>query len=182
MDVVHLRADLACIIGILPRERHEPQRVVADLRLELDLEPVGATGDLARGVDYAAVDALLRFLAAEGRFRLLETLARAALIEIVRGPVARATLTLGKPDVLRAAEPGITLTRDAAWAAGHAVLADVPEVRIERRVASSVAAGVAAFHLGESRALPIPWTGDAAEVLVVTSRAEAAAPSSSAAR
>ena len=91
MDAILLDVDLACIVGILPRERVEPQPLAVSLRMELDLERVGVTGDLGQGLDYAAVDAVVRFLAVEGRFRLIESLGITVLRAVLGGgPVARA--------------------------------------------------------------------------------------------
>lgn len=156
MDKVLLRSELACIVGILPRERVEPQRITVDVHMELDLEAVGTTGDLGRGVDYAAVDALLRFLAVEGRFRLIESLAVAALRGIVTGPVERATIEIRKPDVLRAATPGVSVTRDAAWARAAGPL-DLAEVRVDYAGGD----GDARFAMDDGRVVTVtrrPWT------------------------
>jgi dihydroneopterin aldolase len=166
MDTVHLRSELACVVGILPRERVEPQRITVDVRMELDLESVGTTGDLGEGVDYAAVDALLRFLAVEGRFRLLESFALAALRGIVAGPVQRATIDIRKPDVLRAATPGVSATRDAAWARSAGPL-DLVEVRVDYAGGDGHAdrtdgvGGTIRFTLHDGRVVAVtrrPWT------------------------
>lgn len=148
-DEVGLDLEVACIVGILPRERVEPQRIRVRVAMALDLGPVGDTGDLAAGVDYAVVDGLVRFLAIEGRFRLIESLGIAALRAILATPVQgegraavrQASIRITKPTVLRAAEASVAMTRDAAWAHVPAVqrgaaavmrLLDVPEVRIAR--------------------------------------------------
>ncbi len=133
MDTIALELEVSCIVGILPRERVEPQPLHLTLDLELDLEAVGDTGDLERGVDYAAVDAEVRQLCVEGRFRLIESLALAILRAVLRGPVHRARVRIAKPTVMRAATPAVELERDAAWAGDDPVLIDVPEV-LARRV------------------------------------------------
>ncbi|MEQ1501909.1 MAG: dihydroneopterin aldolase [Myxococcota bacterium] len=124
-DAVNLELDVACIVGILPRERVEPQPVRIRLRMELDLGEVGDTGDLDRGVDYGAVDGQIRFLAVACRFRLIESFALAILRTVLLPPapgehrarVTRAAVRIAKPTVLRAAIPSIELARDADWAA-----------------------------------------------------------------
>lgn len=115
---------IPCHIGILPHERTSLQVLDWTVKLGLDLEPA-AGGDLAAGLDYAAVAEWLRFLSVQGRWRLLESVAAAAarLLLLPPGPgerraeVASAILTLRKPHVLGgAAVPGIVLRREASWA------------------------------------------------------------------
>ncbi|MEZ4234913.1 MAG: dihydroneopterin aldolase [Myxococcota bacterium] len=141
MDAVLLQTRISCIVGILPRERVEPQPIDVRLRMQLDLGPTGDTGDLAQSVDYASVLDQVRFLAIEGRFRLIESLGLAILRAVLAPPaddearaaVARARVRIDKPAVLLEACPGVRLARDAAWAAGGDVLVDVPEVTVRRR-------------------------------------------------
>jgi dihydroneopterin aldolase len=133
-DRIGLEVDVGAIVGLLPRERVEPQRLLVSLEMELSLEACGTSGDLAGGVDYAEMDARIRFLAVHGRFLLIESLAVAILRAVLDAPrsgetrarVRRATVTIRKPDVLRASVPSVTLCRDAAWATGD-LLVDVPE-------------------------------------------------------
>jgi dihydroneopterin aldolase len=132
MDRLSLVTELSCLVGILPRERVEPQPIRVSLALDLDLERVGETGDLAAGVDYAEVDALVRFLAVEGRFRLIESLAIAILRALLTAPVARARVRIEKPTVMRAALPAVELERGLDWVRADDVLVDVPEVRAVR--------------------------------------------------
>jgi FolB domain-containing protein len=174
MDAIHLVLDLSCIVGILPRERVEPQPIVVRLRLELDLEAVGRTGQLEHGVDYASVDAQVRFLAVEGRFRLIESLAQAVLAAVLVAPVARASVQIEKPAVLRAAVPAVELARDRAWAAARGeVLADAPEVQVLRRSlqAGEAVAGEAVFVTEGFGAVAVPFAADhPCTVLVVRRR------------
>lgn len=149
---IGLRVDVSCLVGILPRERVEPQPLQIDLFLTLDLHRCGETGDLGASVDYGAVDAQIRFLAVEGRFRLLESLALAIARLVLlpplpgeaRAAVERVSVTIRKPTVLRAAEPRVVVCRGPEVLRGD-VLVDVPEVRI-RRVAAPAAPPVDAVH------------------------------------
>ena len=126
MDRIDLDLEVCAIVGILPRERIEPQPLRISLRLELPLDRVGRSGDLSAGVDYAEMDARVRYLAVHGRFRLLESLALAILRVVLdpprigeeRAAVQRASVTLRKPAVLRAAEPSVTMAREAGRPAG----------------------------------------------------------------
>ncbi|MBX2801680.1 MAG: dihydroneopterin aldolase [Myxococcales bacterium] len=142
IDHVQLDLELACIVGILPRERIEPQALSISLCMGMDLDPCGTTGDLEAGVDYGAVDSQVRYLCTEGRFRLIEVLG-VALLRLVlappgpgeaRAPLAWASVQIRKPSVLRSAVPGVFLRRDAPWAGDGLALADVREVTARRVV------------------------------------------------
>ena len=74
---------LRCIIGILPEERSEPQRLELDIEMESDIAAAAATDAIERTVDYAAVAELVRGLAAEGRYRLVETLVADACDQVL---------------------------------------------------------------------------------------------------
>ena len=191
MDAITLEADLSCIVGILPREREEPQPIHVSLRMELGLDGPGETGDLSEGVDYAAVDAQIRFLAVAGRFRLLETLGLAILRTVLlppalgeaRAQVGRATVRIAKPAVLLAAQPGVELTRTASWAARPAEalpgggtadpIVAVPEVAV-RRLTLPAGAGFsygAAFGIvGVHGPVGVPYRSEQPSVLLAVRR------------
>ena len=72
-DLDHITLEditLDVIVGILDIERVEPQPLVMDLALYLDLGRCGATGELSHGVDYAVVLDQVRAVAEEGRWWL----------------------------------------------------------------------------------------------------------------
>jgi dihydroneopterin aldolase len=118
-DAVTLDCELTCILGILSRERVDPQILRASFELELDLDPTCTSGELAGSINYADVDGMFRTLAGRGGFLLLETMGLAALRWVLlppgpgeaRGHVERATLHLTKPEVMPQALPGVRLTR-----------------------------------------------------------------------
>lgn len=122
MDTVLLRElRFDTIVGILPSERVTPQPMVLDVDLGMDLEPIGETGDLGLGVDYAAVEAQLTAMAQEGEFWLIETLALAAVRwlrldpfeEEGRGRIHQAAVTIRKPTILGGrAVPGVRVSRE----------------------------------------------------------------------
>lgn len=128
MDRIDLDLTVCCVVGILPRERLEPQRLRIEIGMELDLEAVARTGDLSKSVDYGAVDAMARFLAVEGQFLLIESLGLCLLQLLLlppgpgeaRAQVERASVRLEKPDVLLSASPAIAMSRDRQWAAQRA--------------------------------------------------------------
>ena len=109
-----------CIVGVLERERHTPQEVQIDLGMQVDLTLAADRDDLAASVDYASVANQVRFLATEGRFRLIETLGLAALRMILAPPepiegraqVREAWIRILKPEVLGGNPvPGVFLRR-----------------------------------------------------------------------
>lgn len=63
-------------IGVTPEERAEPQGLIIDLQLDMDLRPAGASDDLADTVDYSAVTQEVVALAGDSEVLLLERLAQ----------------------------------------------------------------------------------------------------------
>jgi dihydroneopterin aldolase len=137
-DAVTLSIDLTCIVGLLAHERTTPQALRVGLVMETGLEVAGATGHLWHSLDYGAIDAQVRFLATEGRFVLLEslalTIARFLLLPPAEGEhraaVAAVEVAIDKPDILPSSLPGVRLRR-TSW--NDDVLADLPEVSVLRR-------------------------------------------------
>jgi dihydroneopterin aldolase len=138
MDAVTLSLDVSCIVGLLARERREPQPLHVTVVLEVGLETAGETGQLGHSVDYGEIDAQIRFLATEGRFVLLEslalTIARFVLLPPARGerraPVDAVEVRIDKPGILPDAVPGVRLRR-TQWS--NEILVDLPEVVVTRR-------------------------------------------------
>ena len=123
MDTITLQnLQFDTIVGILPSERVTPQPMEIDLHLGFPLGPIGDTGDLGLGIDYAAVEQQITALAQEGRFWLIETLALAATRWLLlkptpdeeRGQIDRARIHIRKPTILGGrATPGVVMERDA---------------------------------------------------------------------
>ena len=137
-DAVTLTVDLTCIVGRLARERTEPQALRVRVVMETDLEASGSTGHLWHSVDYGAIDSQIRFLATEGRFVLVESLALAIgrLLLLPPAPgehraaIDAVEVTVEKPEVLPASLPGVQLRR-SSWE--DDLLVDLPEVQVRRR-------------------------------------------------
>jgi dihydroneopterin aldolase len=116
--------ELDVIVGILDFERITPQPVIIDLKLYLDLDACGDTGDLGKSIDYAAVLDQVRAVAEEGRWRLIESMALALCCLFLAHPapgenraaIERLDVRIRKPKVLGGvAVPGIAITRNAKW-------------------------------------------------------------------
>ena len=92
------------IIGILPFERRDPQKVVIDLELEYSYKD----GDY---IDYAQIAALLKDHIQKKRFRLVED-ALASCAELLRSrypQIDTLRITLSKPQILPDTRPSLTL-------------------------------------------------------------------------
>ena len=128
-----------CLVGVLDFEQQVPQPIDVRVTLRLDLGPAGDTDDLAATVNYADVRDVVEFLSIEGHFRLIETLALAALRAILAAPaqgegraqVEEAEIVIRKPTILGGPVPGVRLRRDAAWARATTNAAEADGVRVE---------------------------------------------------
>lgn len=89
--------ELPCRIGIGPGENETPQPVRASVVLEVDLQAVLESADLADSVDYAPVHADLVAAICGPQWELIETLG-AELMRLALGPerVRAATVRLTK--------------------------------------------------------------------------------------
>ena len=113
--------DLAvrCIIGTMPKERKQPQRVILDLVLDCDLHAAGKSDRLDDTMDYKALkDEVVRFVQASQYF-LLERLAdRVAALCLKEQRVHAVTVTIDKPGALtQARSVAVEITRRRVRAA-----------------------------------------------------------------
>lgn len=101
MDIVAID-DLAieCVIGDDPDERGRTQTVLVSVELETDFSAAAQTDALADAIDYRALSQRLAAIAVNGRFRLVESLARALLAECLSDQrVHSAKVQVKKPGV-----------------------------------------------------------------------------------
>jgi len=112
-----------CIVGLYEDEQRAPQALELELAMGLDLD-AAAGGDLTHSVHYVAALDQVQFIAQEGRWRLLESLAAAILRHLLRVPAAgegRATIErvkvrVSKPGYLKGrAIPTVELLRERSW-------------------------------------------------------------------
>lgn len=109
MDQIRIEGlEVRCVVGVYPRERTEPQRLIVDLTLELDTRAAAERESLAHTLDYAACAREVAFLLDHGRFRMLETAAHALARYLLAPPprdarrarLARVRIELSKPEAL----------------------------------------------------------------------------------
>ena len=76
-DLIELRK-LRCsaVVGVLAEERERAQPLVFDIDLARSFDEAAARDDVGATTNYASVLALVVQVATDGRFKLLETLAR----------------------------------------------------------------------------------------------------------
>ena len=76
--------ELAAHIGVPDAERNTPQRLTVSLRMEVARDFRELNDDICRAVDYFAVCAAIKALAAEPPRRLIETLAEEIAAVVLR--------------------------------------------------------------------------------------------------
>ena len=99
--------------GANPGERDEKQAFDLEVALELDLRAPSASDDLRDTVNYDALHVRLVEIVESTSFYLLERLCAELVEAIFDDPrVARAEVTIAKPDILDGTTPAITLARE----------------------------------------------------------------------
>ncbi len=103
---------VSCIIGTLPDERVEPQRVVLDVTLQANLRPAGKSDDLHDTVDYQALrERIVKHVAASQWF-LMEKLAQQVAELCLDTPrVEGCRIRVTKPNALPDATVSVEITR-----------------------------------------------------------------------
>ena len=91
-----------CVIGILPSERLNPQPLQLDIELEADFTPAAASDNIEDTADYAAVGSLVRTLAEEKQYQLVEKLVTDACDQVLMHfpTVLSVKITARKPRIL----------------------------------------------------------------------------------
>lgn len=85
MDKVFIEAlEVDCTIGVHDWERRIRQPIVLDLEIGFDCRKPAASDAIEDTVDYAEVIGMLRAIAAEGAFMLIESLAESVCERVLR--------------------------------------------------------------------------------------------------
>jgi dihydroneopterin aldolase len=96
---------IECIIGHLDEERTKTQALYVDLSIEADLAPSGVSDDIEDTINYVEAADICTQTAVEGKFRLLEALARKTLSNLFeRFPATFIRLRIRKPLALPSAK------------------------------------------------------------------------------
>jgi dihydroneopterin aldolase len=127
------RLAFPCILGLHDREQRREQTLEVEIHLGLDLEPA-AGGDLSRSVNYTGILAQVQFIAQQGRWRLLESMAAAMARHLLADPaegegrarIDRVRVRLAKPEVYSGrAVPGIEIARERIGSAARSKVGPV---------------------------------------------------------
>ncbi len=119
-----------CIVGLYEDEQRTPQALAIELGMGLDLD-AAAGGDLSQSVHYVTALDQVQFIAQEGRWRLLESLAAAILRHLLRAPapgegralIERLKVRVSKPGYLKGrAIPAVELVRERTWCGAEPAL------------------------------------------------------------
>ena len=88
-------------VGCFDEERRDPQQILVDLELGLDLRPVAAADSINAAIDYVAVRAAVEEIAAEKPYHLIETIAERIASRLVADfPIETAFVRVKKPSAL----------------------------------------------------------------------------------
>ena len=97
--------EIICIVGILPREREEEQRILVDVEMDYDFAAAAASENVKDTVDYVDMANYLTSLAREKKYQLIETYAEEAAAGILdRFGGTRVALKIMKPAAIPAAK------------------------------------------------------------------------------
>ena len=157
------RIGFPCIVGLYEDEQRTPQRLELELAMGLDLD-AAASGELSLSVHYVAALDQVQFIAQEGRWRLLESLAAATARHLLRPPAAgegraaidRVRVRVGKPAYLKGrALPSVEIQRERSWL-GPELPPPGPGERTFRELQVTRQSGAYHVDLGPSAAFAVP--------------------------
>ncbi len=102
-----------CRVGVTKEERKERQNIVIDIDIFSDLSLAGATEDLNNSIDYAEIQEKVTAVVINGEFKLLESLAQAVALLILKNPLTfQVTVAVKKEKYGQKPAMGIEITRD----------------------------------------------------------------------
>lgn len=102
-----------CRVGISEDERRQPQGVIVDVDLFLDLRRAAKTRDLTDTIDYREARLLISGVASKGQFKLLETLAEEiAVLLMAKFDIHRVAVKVRKEKYSSDPSIGIEIERE----------------------------------------------------------------------
>ena len=152
-----------CIVGLYEDEQKTPQRLELELAMGLDLD-LAAGGELAHSVHYVAALDQVQFIAEEGRWRLLESLAAAIARHLLRKPAAtegraaieRVRVRVSKPTYLQGrALPAVEIQREQG-SVGVDVEAPGPNALVVYELLTTKQSGAYHVDLGAGATFAVP--------------------------
>ncbi|MDD5226959.1 MAG: dihydroneopterin aldolase [Candidatus Omnitrophica bacterium] len=97
--------EVFCIIGTLPRERTQKQKIVLNLEFPVQVKRAAKRDDLKDAMNYQKIAGRVTEFASKSRFYLIETLAeRLAQILLREFKLKSVTLRVSKPKAIRNAK------------------------------------------------------------------------------
>ena len=112
-ETIHIdNLQVRCIVGVRPHEREHEQPLLISIAFPADFGAAAASEALERTVDYSAVAAAARAFVRDGRFQLIETLARRLGVHLCeRFALSRVSLHVRKPQAIAESDgPAVSLT------------------------------------------------------------------------
>ncbi|HKJ00419.1 MAG TPA: dihydroneopterin aldolase [bacterium] len=112
-ETIHIdNLQVRCIVGVRPFEREHEQPLLLSIAFPADFAAAADAEALERTVDYSQVAKAARAFVQEGRFQLLETLARRLGVHLCeRFGLARVSLHIRKPQAIHDSDgPAVSLT------------------------------------------------------------------------
>jgi len=152
-----------CIVGLYEDEQRTPQRLELELAMGLDLDRA-AGGELAHSVHYVAALDQVQFIAQEGRWRLLESLAGAIARHLLRAPapfegraaIERVRVRVSKPAYLKGrALPAVEIQREKSWALAEPPAPGSEQVSVHELLTTKQS-GAYHIDLGAFATFPVP--------------------------
>ena len=102
MDKVIIKeAQFMCNIGVSKEERAKKQNIVVDVELFLNLEKASSTDDIKHTINYSEIHSLMKDIAEEKEYKLIEALAENIAKEILnKFSVKKVRVRIKKPEAL----------------------------------------------------------------------------------
>ncbi len=96
--------EIPCIIGVYPYEREAEQKIIIDLKVEMDVAKAGLSDDLNDTLDYCRLKELIQALS-RNRYKLIEALAHDIVEQLLAEmPITWVWIRVKKPQAMHDAK------------------------------------------------------------------------------